>query len=66
LIPFAKAHACGNHFLIVTEEAADGRNRAELTQRLCARNTGIGVDAMEFFRWTGPAALIARGEAREA
>jgi diaminopimelate epimerase len=52
--------------LIVTEEAADGRNRAELTQRLCARNTGIGVDAMEFFRWTGPAALIARGEAREA
>ena len=24
MIPFAKAHACGNDFLIVTEEAASG------------------------------------------
>jgi diaminopimelate epimerase len=54
LIPFAKAHACGNDFLIVTEEAADGRNWAELTRRLCARNTGIGADGIEFFAWTGP------------
>jgi diaminopimelate epimerase len=54
LIPFAKAHACGNDFLIVTEEAADGRDWAELTRRLCARNTGIGADGIEFFAWTGP------------
>ena len=54
MIPFAKAHACGNDFLIVTEEAANGRNWAELTQRLCARNTGIGADGIEFFAWTGP------------
>jgi diaminopimelate epimerase len=54
LIPFAKAHACGNDFLIVTEEAAGDRSWAELTRRLCARNTGIGADGIEFFAWTGP------------
>ncbi|HWG20724.1 MAG TPA: diaminopimelate epimerase [Terracidiphilus sp.] len=54
MIPFTKAHACGNDFLIVTEEAAAGHDRAELTRRLCARNTGIGADGIEFFVWTGP------------
>ncbi len=54
LIPFTKAHACGNDFLIVTEEAATGRDWAKLTRRLCARNTGIGADGIEFFAWTGP------------
>ena len=54
MIPFAKAHACGNDFLIVTEEAAAGRDWPELTRRLCARHTGIGADGVEFFAWTGP------------
>jgi diaminopimelate epimerase len=54
LIPFTKAHACGNDFLIVMEEAAGGQDRAALTRRLCARNTGVGADGIEFFRWTGP------------
>jgi diaminopimelate epimerase len=54
LIPFTKAHACGNDFLIVTEEAAAQTDRAELTRRLCARNTGVGADGIEFFSWTGP------------
>jgi diaminopimelate epimerase len=49
LIPFTKAHACGNDFLIVTEEAAHGCNWADLTRRLCARNTGLGADGVEFF-----------------
>ncbi|MGD0548317.1 MAG: diaminopimelate epimerase, partial [Terracidiphilus sp.] len=53
MIPFTKAHACGNDFLIVTEEAAAGRDWAELTRRLCARNTGVGADGVEFFAWTG-------------
>jgi diaminopimelate epimerase len=56
LIPFSKAHACGNDFLIVTEEAAAHCDWAELTRRLCARNTGIGADGIEFFRWTGECA----------
>lgn len=45
---FSKAHACGNDFLIV-EGAAD----PALAVRLCARNTGIGADGVEFFEWTG-------------
>jgi diaminopimelate epimerase len=53
LIPFTKAHACGNDFLIVTEEAAANHDWAELTRRLCARNTGVGADGVEFFAWTG-------------
>jgi diaminopimelate epimerase len=53
LIPFAKAHACGNDFLIVTEEAAQNYDSDELARRLCARNTGIGADGIEFFAWTG-------------
>ena len=61
MIPFTKAHACGNDFLIVTEDAAAGHDWASLTRRLCARNTGVGADGIEFFAWTnkekpGPAA----------
>lgn len=54
MIPFTKAHACGNDFLVVTEEEASGHDWVELTRRLCARNTGIGADGIEFFAWTGP------------
>jgi diaminopimelate epimerase len=53
LIPFVKAHACGNDFLIVNEVDVRGVDRAILTQRLCERNTGIGADGIEFFAWTG-------------
>lgn len=53
MIPFAKAHACGNDFLIVTEEAASGHNWADLSRHLCSRNTGVGADGVEFFSWTG-------------
>ena len=55
MIPFTKAHACGNDFLIVTEDAAAGHEWPDLARRLCARNTGIGADGIEFFAWTGPA-----------
>ncbi len=54
MIPFTKAHACGNDFLVVTEEAAAGQDWAALTRRLCARSTSVGADGIEFFRWTGP------------
>jgi diaminopimelate epimerase len=53
LILFAKAHACGNDFLIVTEETTQNYDSSELARRLCARNTGIGADGIEFFAWTG-------------
>ena len=54
MIPFTKAHACGNDFLIVTEEAAADYDRVNLARRLCARSTGIGADGIEYFAWTGP------------
>jgi diaminopimelate epimerase len=54
LIPFTKAHACGNDFLVISEDTVAGRNWTELAQKLCARNTGIGADGVEFFAWTGP------------
>src|ERR1700729_2892015 len=47
MIPFVKAHACGNDFLIVEEPLAQ-RRHAELARKLCARNTGVGADGIEF------------------
>ena len=48
MMRFAKAHACGNDFLIV-EGACD----PELAKKLCERHTGIGADGVEFFESTG-------------
>ncbi len=47
MIPFVKAHACGNDFLILEESVAE-RNHAVLARRLCSRSTGIGADGIEF------------------
>jgi diaminopimelate epimerase len=47
VIPFVKAHACGNDFLIIEEELA-ARGHVELARTLCARNTSIGADGIEF------------------
>lgn len=47
MIPFVKAHACGNDFLIV-EETLAGRAHAALARKLCSRNTSIGADGIEF------------------
>jgi diaminopimelate epimerase len=52
LIPFVKAHACGNDFLVI-EETLAGRQHAELARRLCARNTGVGADGIEFLDRSG-------------
>lgn len=47
MIPFVKAHACGNDFLIL-EETVAGRQHAALAKKLCARHTSIGADGIEF------------------
>lgn len=47
MIPFVKAHACGNDFLIIEEPLAQ-RRHADLARKLCARNTSIGADGIEF------------------
>jgi diaminopimelate epimerase len=45
---FAKAHACGNDFLIV-----EGVCDPDLAKKLCERHTGVGADGVEFFESTG-------------
>jgi diaminopimelate epimerase len=47
MIPFVKAHACGNDFLIIEESLAQGRHAA-IARKLCARHTSIGADGIEF------------------
>ena len=47
MISFVKAHACGNDFLIIEESLAQ-RRHAELARKLCARNTSVGADGIEF------------------
>ncbi len=65
MIPFTKAHAFGNDFLIVPNDVAQSASEdelASLTRRLCSRTTGIGADGVEFFSWTGkPGAGSASG-----
>lgn len=53
MIPFSKAHACGNDFLVVERRHVDNQDLAVLAQKLCARNTSVGADGVEFFEWTG-------------
>ena len=47
MIPFVKAHACGNDFLLIDEPHAH-RRHADLARKLCARNTSVGADGIEF------------------
>ncbi|MEO6801837.1 MAG: diaminopimelate epimerase [Granulicella sp.] len=53
MISFVKAHACGNDFLVI-EDDASRKDYAALARRLCSRNTSIGADGIEFLeRRTG-------------
>ncbi len=46
-IPFVKASACGNDFLIIDGMYAP-ENLAEFTRRICNRHDGIGADGVEW------------------
>jgi diaminopimelate epimerase len=60
LIPFIKAHACGNDFLIVESKSIKEAEQRNLAVRLCARHTGLGADGVEFLRWTDERAAVVR------
>jgi len=47
VIPFFKAEACGNDFLIV-DSAHTGSDLAARSRRLCDRHRGIGADGVEW------------------
>jgi diaminopimelate epimerase len=53
VIPYCKAQACGNDFLIIESLHVDRSAMREEAKRLCARNTGVGADGVEYFEWTG-------------
>jgi diaminopimelate epimerase len=59
MIPFVKAHACGNDFLIIEEPLAQ-RRHAELARKLCSRNTSVGADGIEFLDRKGNGELFLR------
>src|SRR5262245_35476466 len=52
VIPFVKASACGNDFLII-EGTPTVEDLAGLSRRLCDRHAGVGADGVE---WLCPAA----------
>ena len=58
MLKYAKAHACGNDFLVVegkAEQDVEMRDEDEraLAVALCTRTTGVGADGIEFLTWTG-------------
>ncbi|HWC16002.1 MAG TPA: hypothetical protein VG498_03280, partial [Terriglobales bacterium] len=58
-IPFVKAEACGNDFLIV-ESQYGGDDAANLSRRLCDRHRGIGADGVEWVSFDADGRVIAR------
>lgn len=46
-LPFTKASACGNDFLLVEGAGAAG-DLAEITRRMCDRHRGVGADGVEW------------------
>jgi diaminopimelate epimerase len=58
-VSFVKAQACGNDFLVIEETLAQGHHAA-MARRLCARNTGIGADGIEFLDRRADGSLFLR------
>ena len=51
LIPFVKASACGNDFLLIDSavlDNSDPANLAALTRLMCDRHNGVGADGVEW------------------
>lgn len=47
-IPFVKATACGNDFLLIDAGLASRPERVDLTKRMCDRHQGVGADGAEW------------------
>jgi len=58
-VPFLKAEACANDFLIV-DAAHMGSDPAGLSRRLCDRHLGIGADGVEWVRVEDSGRIVAR------
>jgi diaminopimelate epimerase len=51
VVPFVKAEACGNDFLLIEAKEVEG-DKAQFTRQICDRHHGIGADGVE---WLSPA-----------
>ena len=51
-IPFVKASACGNDFLLIDSSLVSPAESHALTKRICDRHEGVGADGVE---WLFPA-----------
>ncbi|HEX4425472.1 MAG TPA: diaminopimelate epimerase [Terriglobales bacterium] len=58
VIPFVKASACGNDFLVI--EGNDLADLSSLTRKLCDRHLGVGADGVEWLFPTAGADVHAR------
>lgn len=47
-IPFIKASACGNDFLLIDSSVVPASERHVFTQRVCDRHDGVGADGVEW------------------
>ena len=57
VIPFVKASACGNDFLLIEAASVEGATSADLarlTRQMCDRHAGVGGDGVE---WMYPHAM---------
>jgi diaminopimelate epimerase len=58
-IPFTKATACGNDFLLIDGCLVAEAERKSFTQRICDRHLGVGADGVEWLFPTDKADLYA-------
>lgn len=58
-IPFAKASACGNDFLLIDGKFADKNELKSITQKICDRHLGVGADGVEWLFPTDKADVYA-------
>jgi diaminopimelate epimerase len=56
MVPFTKASACGNDFLVIEGEHAPG-DLAGFTRKICDRHNGVGADGVEWL-YPSPGAHI--------
>ena len=59
VVPFTKASACGNDFLILDGRLAPA-DLAAFTRRICDRHSGVGADGVEWLFQTQGAEVQAR------
>jgi diaminopimelate epimerase len=58
-IPFIKATACGNDFLLIEGSLAQKEELKPLTQKMCDRHLGVGADGVEWLFPTDRADIYA-------